>query len=298
MFMIFLRPAYTTNRGWNDRRTFGDADLRYTPTRNLRFHFFYNRTERQGTDLATSPFFYIPLAPGVVQAFGRSNSTPWIVPLQEVSNTVGAGVDYQWGKTNFHAEQSYRTYNDPENLEGFAGQPISLLGPFSPSENLVVQKWDTFAGFNIPTTTVRIDREVLGRLELRAGYIYSHASGPTSLNGGDTTTALTTPPFTGLANAAGSLMNYIGAGTTDLTTQTADAGFTLKLFQPVLFSSDYRYQSYSEDGYESVTETDAVLPAPISIAQDNNRWKFGYHTLDTLITVVPASQLSIRAGSG
>jgi hypothetical protein len=274
---------FTPNRGWNDRRRFADADLRYTPTRNLRFHLFYNRTERDGTDLATSPFFYVPLGPDVWEALGRFDSTPWIVPLREKSNNFGAGFDYQFGKTTIHAEQSYRTYNDPANLEGFGNQPIPVRGPASPAQNLIVQKWDTFAGFNVPTTSLRVDHELNGHLELRAGYIYSHASGPTSLNGT-------------IAQPGSFVLNYIGAGSTNLTTNTYDAGFTLKIVEPVIFSSDYRYQAYSERGTKFIRAFRPDFPPPVTVTDDNTRWDFGFHTLETLLTVVPIGKVSIRAG--
>ncbi|MBI4464625.1 MAG: hypothetical protein HY647_07965, partial [Acidobacteria bacterium] len=138
-FYDLPQTSLTPNRSWIDRRRLGDADVRYTPTRNLRFRFFYNRTERDGNDLSSGPFFYLPLAPGAVSAFGRANALPWAIPLEEKANLYGGNIDWQvWG-TNIHLEQSYRTYNNPANLGGLAGQPLQLLGPGSPANNLQVQ---------------------------------------------------------------------------------------------------------------------------------------------------------------
>ncbi len=108
-FYDLPQTTLTPNRGWIDRRRFADADLRYTPTRNLRLRFFYNRTERAGSDLATSPFFYLGLAPGIWEAFGRPDSPSWVAPLREEANLFGGAIDYRLGKTDFHLEQSYRT---------------------------------------------------------------------------------------------------------------------------------------------------------------------------------------------
>ena len=293
-FYDLPQTTLTPNRGWIDRRRFGDADLRYTPTRNLRFHFFYHRTERAGDDLATSPFFYLPLGLDFWQAFGRANSLSWVVPIREEANLFGGGVDYRLGKTDFHVEQSYRTYNNPANLEGFANQPISLLGPGSPAQNIVINRWDSFAGFNIPMTSIHIDQEVDERLQLRAGYVDTHANGPTSLNGSVLVPGIV-PGLPGIVNPSVPL-NYTGAGTTNLTTQTAEAGFTLKLFEQMDFISDYRYQIFSERANESIQATRSDLVGPVSLSQDSLRWDFGIHTLDTVLTYTPWSDLSIRAG--
>lgn len=277
------QTGFTPNRGWNDRRRFADADLRYTPTRYLRLRFFYNRTERAGTDLATSPFFFLPLGSGIWESFGRFDSIPWIVPLREQANLFGGGLDYRFGKTDFHVEQSYRTYNNPANLKGFASQPFTVRGPLPPIGTLAIQRWDTLAAFNIPTTSVHLDQELTGRLQLRTGYIYSHASGPASLDGS-------------VSQPGQLLLNFIGTGTTSLTTQTADAGFTLRLFDPLELQSDYRYQIYSERGAESIQAVRSDLSAPIPVIRDSLRWDFGIHTLDTVLTSVPLRNVSIRAG--
>ncbi len=288
------QTAYTPNRGWNDRRRLGDVDFRYTPTRNLGFQFFYNRTERVGTDLATSPFFYLPLAPDVWEAFGRATAVTWVVPLQQKANLFGAGIDYRLGKTNFHAEQSYRTYNNPANLQGFANQPVALIGPSSPAQSVILQNWNTFSSFNIPATSLRLDNKVNERLLLRASYVYTHSSGPTSLDGSVLVPGIF-PGLPGVVNPSTTL-SYLGSGTTQLTTQTADAGFTLKLFGPLDLVSDYRYRWYAERDTEALRATSSALPAPVSLSQDNTRWDFGIHTVDTLLVFTPIRGLSIRAG--
>jgi hypothetical protein len=288
------QTAYTPNRGWNDRRRFADVDFGYTPTRKLRFHFFYNRTVRVGTDLATSPFFYLPLAPDVWEAFGRATPVTWVVPLQEKANLFGAGIDYRLGKTDFHVEQSYRTYNNPANLQGFANQPVTLLGPSSPTQNVVVQNWNAFSSFNIPVTSLRLDNKVNERLQLRAGYVYTHASGPTSLDGSVLVPGIS-PGLPGVVNPSATL-NYVGTGTTLLATQTADAGFTLKLFDPLDLVSDYSYRRYAEGDIEALQATSSNLSTPVSLSQDNTRWDFGIHTVDTLLVFTPVGGLSIRAG--
>ena len=277
------QTTLTPNRGWIDRRRFADVDLRYTPTRDVRLHFFYNRTERAGNDLATSPFFYLPLGLNVWEAFGRANSLPWVVPIREEANLFGAGIDYHVGKTNFHLEQSYRTFNSPANLGGFANQPITLDGPLSPGQNMVINKWNSFAGFNVPTTSVRVDQQIFSRLQLRAGYIYTHASGPTSLDG----SLVPSGTFT---------LNYTGTGTTLMTTQTAEAGFTLKLFERMDLMSDYRYQILTESGTQSMQAVRSDFPTVVSVTQDSLRWDYGIHTLDTVITYSPFANLNIRAG--
>jgi hypothetical protein len=282
----------TANRGWIDRRRFGDAELRYTPTRNLKFRFFYNKTERAGTESSSGPFLFFPIAPDVWQAFGRASGVPWVIPLREEANLFGGGLDYHWRKTDFHVEQSYRTYNNPASLEGFSSQPIQLIGPGSPSQNVVPTRWDTFAAFNIPMVNARVEQEINERLRFRAGYIYEHASGPTSLSG----SLLIPVPALVSVPSPGFSINYTGEGTTRLTTQTADAGFTLKLLDSLNLISDYRYQIFSQTGQQSINATRTDLPALVPLGSDILRWDFGMHTLDTVFGWVPFPKLSVRAG--
>ncbi len=282
-FFDLPQTALTPNRAWLDRRRFADADLRYMPARNLSLRFFYNRTERAGSDLATSPFFYIPLGVDIWEAFGRFNSTQWVTPLREEANLYGVGLDYRLANFGIHFDQNYRTYNNPANLQGFAGQPILLRGIFSPAQNLIVNRWDTLAAFNVPTTTVFVEREVQSHSRIRFGFVHSHASGPTSLDG-----ELSQP---GLF-----LLNYTGAGTTNLTTDTVEAGFTFIVFKRTELISDYRYQSYAERGVETLRAKRSDLPTPVELANDTLRWDFGVHTLDTAVAFFPSKTLTFRAG--
>ena len=288
-FYDLPQTSLTTNRGWIDRRRFADADVRYTPTRNLRFRFFYNRTEREGSDLSNGPFFYLPLGSEVWGAFGRANPLSWVIPLNENSNQYGLGVDWHVGQTNIHAEQGYRTYNNPARLGGFGGQPVELLGSGSPLQNMKLTRWDAFSSFNVPTTTLRIDQHVFDWLQLRAGYLYSHSSGPTSLDG-----AVQVP---GATAGSATTVNYTGAGNTSMTSHTADFGFTLQLLDWLDVLSDYRYQSFSQNGNQFIQASRPDLPAPILASQDENlRWDFGEHTLDFLLAFAPLETLNVRAG--
>lgn len=282
-FYDLPETAFTANRGWLDRRRFADADLRYTPTKALNLRFFYNRTERVGTDLATSPFFYVPLAPDVFQALGRFNSTPWAIPLREQANLFGGGLDYKLGDTAIHLDQTYRTYNNPANLQGLAGQPVLVEGPLSPAQNLVVQRWDTLSAFNIPTTTLFIEHDIDGHARVRVGFIHSRASGPASLDGT-------------ISQPGAFLLRYIGAGTTKVTTKTADAGFTWIVLKGVEFISDYRYQKYNESGTQATQALRSDLPAPVALSNDTLHWDFGLHNLETVLSVSPAQTLTIRGG--
>lgn len=282
-FFDLPQTSYTSNRAWLDRRRFGDADLRYSPHRNVSLRFFYNRTEREGSDLASSPFFYVPLGTGVWEALGHFGSTPWVTPLREQANLFGAGLDYRVANFGIHIDQNYRTYNNPANLQGFAGQPILLDGPLSPGQNLILNRWNTLAAFNIPTTTLFIEREIQGHSRIRIGYIHSHASGPTSLDG-----QLSQP---GLF-----LLNYTGAGSSKLSTDTVEAGFTFILFKRAELISDYRYQTYAERGVESLQAQRSDVPLTVALANDTLRWDFGIHTLDSAVSFNPSQKLSVRAG--
>lgn len=283
------QTALTPNRGWSDRRRFADAELRYTPFQKVRFRFFYNRTQRDGQELSSGPFFYFPLAPSLWGAFGRADSTAWIIPLREEANLYGGGMDFRFGKTDVHLEQSYRTYNNPANMKGAFHQPIRLLGPQSPSQDLVITRWNAFAGFNIPMTTIRVDQEITSWLRLRAGYLYSHASGPTSLDG---SVLVPLSPTLG----ANRNLDFAGAGATKMTSHTADFGFTLKLLESLDLLSDYRYQTFSETGRQFLRATASDFPLPLPLGEDTQRWDYGQHTLDTLLAFVPFSTLSVRAG--
>ncbi len=274
----------SSNREWIDRRRFADLDLRYTPTRNLRFRFFYNRTERDGNRFTTGPFFFLPTGPDVWGAFGRANQLPLVIPLREKANLFGGGIDYQLGKTDIHLVQSYRTYNNPVDEREFPNQAIQLRGPGSPSQNLVVGKWNQFASFNIPVTSIRLEHQVNERFQLRSGYIYTHASGPSSLEGS-------------VSQGSAFTVDYTGAGATDLTTHTTDVGFTLDLPKGVDLLTDYRYQSYSEKGTRFLRATRDDLPAPVPLSQDESlRWDFGIHTVDALLAFVPDITFNIRGG--
>ena len=282
-FFDLPQTSFTSNRAWLDRRRFADADLRYSPLRNLSLRFFFNRTERAGSDIASSPFFYVPLGVGVWEALGHFGATSWVTPLREEANLYGAGLDYRVANFGIHIDQSYRTYNNPANLQGFAGQPILLNGPLSPSQNLVLNRWDTLAAFNIPTTTLFIEHEIQSRSRIRFGYVHSHASGPTSLDG-----QLSQP---GLF-----LLNYTGAGTTKLTTDTVEAGFTFIVFKRAELISDYRYQTYGERGVQTLQAQRSDIPLTVALANDTLRWDFGIHTLDSAVSFNPSQQLSVRAG--
>ncbi|OFV91922.1 MAG: hypothetical protein A3H28_08520 [Acidobacteria bacterium RIFCSPLOWO2_02_FULL_61_28] len=287
-FYDLPQTDFTPNRGWLDRRRFADVELRYTPFRNVRLRFFYNRTEREGNDLATGPFFYFPQAANVWGAFGRADRTAWAIPLREEANLYGGGIDVRWKKTDLHLEQSYRTYNNPANLQGFAGRPVEVLGPGSPARNIVITRWDSLAEFNIPMTSLRVEQEVTSRLRLRAAYLYQHASGPTRLNGSVQVPLPETP--------AGATVNYAGTGSTDMTSHTSEAGFTLKLFEALDLISDYRYQTYTQTGRQSLTGSRTDFPAPVPLGDNTLRWDSGLHTLDTLLALTPYPTLSLRAG--
>ena len=287
-FYDLPQTGLTANRGWLDRRRFADFEFRYTPTRNLRARFFYNRTERDGNDFSTGPFFYLPLAPEVWGAFGRADSVPWAMPLREEANLYGVGMDYRWNRTDIHLEQSYRTFDSPGSLTGFAGQPVELLGAASPDRNMVIERWDTFAGFNIPMTILRVDHELAGWLNLRAGYIYQHASGPTSLD------AVIQVPLRG--TDASATTSYVGAGAADMTSHTSEAGFTLKLFETLDLISDYRYQSFTQTGRQSLAGSQSNFTVPVDLGDQTLRWDTGLHTLDTQFGLTPYAALSLRAG--
>ena len=97
---------------------------------------------------------------------------------------------------------------------------------------MVIEQWDTFSGFNIPMTTLRVDQEVTRWLRLRAGYLYQHASGPTSLDGS------VLVPLRGTNDSA--TASYLGAGTTNMTSHTSEAGFTLQLFETFFCEDSFR----------------------------------------------------------
>ena len=105
------------------------------------------------------------------------------------------------------------------------------------------------------------------------------------------------PGLPGVVSPSATL-NYLGSGTTQLTTQTADAGFTLKLFDPLDLVSDYSYRRYAEGDPEALQASRSDLSAPVSLSQDNARWDFGIHTLDTLLVFTPIGGLSIKLGYG
>jgi hypothetical protein len=287
-FVDLPQTPYTPNRGWHDRRHFSDLELRYTPTRNVRLRFYYNRVHRTGDDLAESPFFYLPLGPDFWAAYGRANNLRWDIPLREEANLYGAGLDYRLGNTNIHAEQSVRIYDNPADLAGFASLPIQLLGPLSPSQNLVVQQWDAKSHQEIPTTSLHFDSQVLPRLQLRGGYIYTSSSGPADLDGTIVSPIPgSQPPVT---------LNITSRGNSELTSHTAEFGFTLNLLSRLDFVSDYRYQTFREQSDQTMNAERADISAPILLNDNKMRWDYGLHTLETQLAFVPTESLRIQAG--
>ena len=287
-FLDLPQTSLTPNRAWHDRRRFSDLDLRYTPLRDLRLRIFYNRTRRAGNDLAGSPFFYLPQGPEVWGAFGRANSLPWAIPLREEADLVGFGADYRLKNTNIHAEQSVRTYDNPAALQGFSGLPLQLLGPLSPSQNLVVRQWQATAHQRIPVTSLHFDSQVLSRLQLRGGYVYTKSSGPGSLDGVvDSPLGGALPPIT---------LNITGRGDTKLTSHIGEFGFTLKIVSQLDLISDYRYQSLREKSARTLIATRSDLPAPILLSDESLQWNYGLHTLETQFAFVPTETLRIQAG--
>ena len=92
-------------------------------------------------------------------------------------------------------------------------------------------------------------------------------------------------------------MNYTGAGTTNLTTHTAEAGLTLELPLTLDFLADYRYQTFSQRGTQFLRATRADFPAPVLLGQnDSLHWDFGQHTVDALLAFVPHTTFNVRGG--
>lgn len=287
-FIDLPQTPYTPNRAWHDRRQFSDLELRYTPGRNVRLRFYYNRVHRIGDDLAESPFFYLPLGPDFWGAYGRANDLRWDIPLREEANLYGVGLDYRLKNTNIHVEQSVRIYDNPAGLRGFADLPIQLLGPLSPNQNMVVQKWDANSHQEIPTTSLHFDSQVLPRLQLRGGYIYTNSSGPADLNG----TILSPlgggqPPVT---------VDFVSRGDSNLTSHTGEFGFTLNLLSRLDLISDYRYQTFGQQTAQTMNAVRADYAAPVLLNNEKLRWDYGLHTLETQIAFVPAEALRIQAG--
>jgi hypothetical protein len=287
-FVDLPQTPLTPNRAWQDRRRFSDLELRYTPARDLRLRFFYNRTRRAGSDIAESPFFYIPVGPQVWSAFGRANDLRWVIPLREEADLFGVGLDYRLFNTNLHLEQSMRTYDNPAELRGFSDLPIELLGPLSPSQNLIVQRWDGKSHQEIPTTSLHFDSEVISRLQLRGGYIYSRSSGPGDLDGTIVSPVSgSLPPIT---------LNLTGRGDSELTSHTGEFGFTLHLLSRLDMISDYRYQTFRQESVQTLNAHRADLPASVLVNDETLRWDYGLHTLETQFAFVPTETLRVQAG--
>ncbi|MBI3935211.1 MAG: hypothetical protein HY316_11020 [Acidobacteria bacterium] len=287
-FLDLPQTSFTPNRGWLDRRRFSDLELRYTPSRDLRLRIFYNRTQRDGSDRATSPFFYIPVGPSLWGAFGRANSLPWVIPLREKADLIGFSADYRLVNTNFHLEQSWRRYDNPANLGGFASLPLELLGLASPAQNIRVQQWAATSHLEIPTTSFHLDTAVIPRLQLRGGYVYTHASGPADLDG-----TILSPLGASLPPV---VLNVSGRGDTRLTSHTGEVGFTFSVFDRLDFLSDYRYQSYRQAGNQFLQALRADFPSAVRISDENMRWDQGLHTLDSQFAFVPLQSLRVQAG--
>ena len=287
-FVDLPQTAFTPSRAWHDRRRFSDLELRYTPARDLRIRLFYNRTRRAGNDLAESPFFFIPVGPQVWSAFGRANDLRWLVPLREEADLFGVGIDYRLKNTNLHLEQSMRIYDNPAELRGFSGLPIELLGPLSPGQNLLVQRWTGNSHQELPTTSLRFDTQVLSRLQLRGGYIYSSSSGPGDLDG----TIISPlggsqPPIS---------LNITGRGDSNLTSHTGEFGFTLNLLRRLDVITDYRYQTFRQLSAQTLHAERADFPAPVLLNDETLRWDYGLHTLETQLAFVPSETLRVQAG--
>ena len=281
------QTSLTPNRGWIDRRRFSDLELRYTPSRDLRLRFYYNRTRRAGSDRATSPFFYLPLGPEVWGAFGRANGLPWVIPLREEADLIGGGADYRLKNTNLHFEQSWRTYDNPASLQGLSGLPLELLGPLSPSQNLVVQQWAGTYHQDIPTTSLHFDSQVASRLQLRGGYVYTKSSGPLNLNGRILSPQGSLAPIT---------LDIVGKGDGKLTSHTGEFGFTVSVLPQLDVISDYRYQTFGEQSSRSLQGVRADLPAPVALSNQSQQWDYGLHTVETQLAYVPMESLRVQAG--
>ncbi|MBI2819177.1 MAG: hypothetical protein HYX73_04290 [Acidobacteria bacterium] len=287
-FIDLPQTSFTPNRGWLDRRRFSDVELRYTPLTDLRLRFFYNRTQRDGSDRSNGPFFYLPVGPSVWGAFGRANALPWVIPLREKANLLGFGADYRLGRTNLHLEQSWRRFDNPANLGGFAGLPLELLGLASPARNIEVQNWIATAHQEIPTTSLHFDSEVLPRLQLRGGYVYTRASGPADLDG-----KILSPQRAPLLPV---VLTIAGRGDNRLASHTGEFGFSLKLFEQLDFLSDYRYQSYRQEGKQFLQAVREDLPNAVTVSDQILQIDQGIHTLDSQFAFVPTSSLRIQAG--
>ena len=141
-------------------------------------------------------------------------------------------------------------------------------------------------------TQLHADRKITNWLDLRGGYIYTHASS------GNTESKLRGIIVNPAVVISGQplAINFDGAGKTELTSHTGDIGFTLGVLEQLDFIADYRYQSFTQQGQQNLIASRSDIQTPIPLVDEKVAWDNGLHTLDVLLAVVPHSTLSLRAG--
>jgi hypothetical protein len=298
-------PGYglTNNHDWYTTRQFVSVDMTIHATRNLRFGFQFQRNTRDGLTFTTNSldFFSSPSSWG---AFSRANAYYLEAPVDEFSNRVTGSVDYTVREWNFHYRVGYQAFEQNFSADCLVfnastgiyepcsvtlpTRSIDLNDPSTASELANSISLQSFRRLTTPVSEFSYDGQVGSRLTLRGGYIFYRYQGPATYDAA----------FNGANRAfpapAGYNVTENDQAQLSEPNHVIDQGFTVKLADWVSFSTDYRYQRFTEQeqgGFHSVLNVSGINATTV-----NNAWRVGTHILTSSFEIIPVPSLIIRPG--
>jgi hypothetical protein len=296
--------ALTNNHDWATTRQFASVDLTIHATRNLRFGFQFQRNTREGLTFTTNSldFFGSPSSWG---AFSRDNAYYLEAPVNEFMNRVTGSIDYTLREWNFHYRLGYQAFEQNYSADCLVfdvstgiyepcsvtlpTRSIDINIPTTASELVNSISIQSFRRLTTPVSEFSYDGKVGSRLSLRGGYIFYRYQGPATYNAAFNGTNRVFPTSAGGYNVTENDQAQLSQ-----PNHVIDQGFTVKLTDWVSFSTDYRYQRFTEE--EQGIRHSVLNVSGTSADTADNAWRVGTHILTSSFEIIPVNSLIIRAG--
>ncbi len=177
--------AVTDNHGWNTSRQIGNASMTLHATSHLHLLFDYDRMSRDGALDSTRALDFLD-SPSAWGSFARANPYPVIVPVNDTSNRVTAGLSYSRSIWSVNYKAGYQTYDENETINSATPfeTSIDVADPATPNEVLSTVAWSQSRRITGPTSELTFIVQPTTKLEWRGEYSYSSYDGPFNLDGG------------------------------------------------------------------------------------------------------------------
>ena len=290
--------AVADNHGWNTSRQIGNASLTLHATNHLHLLFDYDRMSRDGALDSTRALDFLD-SPTAWGSFARANPFPVVVPVNDVSNRVTAGLSYSRGPWSVNYKAGYQTYTENETINAAtpAEQSIDVADPATPTEVLSTLAWSQARQLTGPISELSFLVAASPKLEWRGEYTYSRYDGPFNLDGG----------FQGIArtNATGTTLSpydvsISARGNASAPSHVVGQGLTYRPFNRWAFDAYYRYSRFDSDASCQLGSVLALYPpatatSPVaSMEVDDMTWRVAVQELTVAATFEPSAKLTIR----